>query len=106
MTWFDVDGARDHLGQRGKRPSRKTVYNLVSAGLRVARIGDTGRRMLFCAEWIDEFLSGPDRAAAEGLSDEAVDTARARDRLGRATAGSTADRAGRPEQHDQHSRTM
>jgi hypothetical protein len=66
MTWFDVDGARRYLaGQppvhngtldKRFRPTRKTVYGLVDAGLKVARLGDNGRRLLFCAQWIDEFL--------------------------------------------------
>jgi hypothetical protein len=57
MRWFDVDGAREHLAyDGGKRPSRKVIYAMVDQGLRVARIGDTGRRMMFSAEWLDEFL--------------------------------------------------
>ncbi len=57
MLWLDVDGARDYLaGGREKKPSRKVVYAMVKAGMRVVPRGDTGRRFLFCKEWIDEFL--------------------------------------------------
>ena len=57
MTWCDVDGAREYLAQGGgKKLSRKVLYNMVAAGLRVSRIGDTGRRLMFCHEWIDEFM--------------------------------------------------
>jgi len=66
MTWFDVDGARLYLaGQPTQhdgrldpkfKPSRKVVYGLVDAGMRVARLGDTGRRLMFSGERIDEFL--------------------------------------------------
>ena len=57
MTWFDVDGARAYLAHGGgKMPSRKVLYNMVAAGMRVARLGDSGRRMLFAAEWIDAHL--------------------------------------------------
>ena len=56
MRWFGVDGARDYLAERGKNPSRKVLYGMVADGLRVARIGETGRRFVFSAEWIDEFL--------------------------------------------------
>jgi hypothetical protein len=59
MRWFDVDGARDHISNGGgKRPSRKTVYGLVQQGMKVARVGENGRRLMFCAEWVDEFLCG------------------------------------------------
>jgi len=57
MTWFDVDGARGYLAHHGgTTPSRKMVYNLVAAGMKVARVGSTGRRLMFSAEWIDEYL--------------------------------------------------
>jgi hypothetical protein len=66
VIWFDVDGAREYLAQGGaKKPSRKTVYNLVNAGLKVARVGASGRRLMFCAEWIDAFLT----QAAERLGE-------------------------------------
>lgn len=55
MVWMSVDQARDYVGGRA-HVSRKTIYGLVARGLRVARLGDTGRRMLFCDLWIDEFL--------------------------------------------------
>lgn len=56
-AWFDVDGARNYLSHcGGKKPSRKTVYNWVKAGMRVARVGNTGKRLMFCEQWIDEFL--------------------------------------------------
>lgn len=64
MKWFDVDGARDYLAECGstrtpngreRRPSRKVLYNMVKAGLKVSRPhGD--RHLVFCAEWIDEYL--------------------------------------------------
>ncbi|HUK32730.1 MAG TPA: hypothetical protein VLV86_02400 [Vicinamibacterales bacterium] len=57
MTWFDVDGAREYLARgASKKPSRKTIYAMVSAGMKVARLGTTGRRLMFSAEWIDEHL--------------------------------------------------
>src|ERR1700682_4548073 len=74
LHWFDVDGARDYLSQQGgKKPSRRTVYNYVARGLKVARIGDTGRRFMFCTEWIDLFLQrmaerGPGGQAPEDQS--------------------------------------
>ena len=37
----------------GKRPSRKSIYLMVAAGMPVARVG---RRMHFCAEWVDGYL--------------------------------------------------
>lgn len=76
MRWFEVDGACEYLAQQeggeipkkdgGKKPSRKTVYNMVAAGMKVARLGDSGRRYMFSAEWIDEFLE--QRAKAEPTS--------------------------------------
>jgi hypothetical protein len=57
VIWGDVDAARDYLAHGGgKRPTRKVVYNMVADGMKVARIGDTGRRLMFCHEWIDEYL--------------------------------------------------
>lgn len=66
MQWFDVDGARLYLAGRpvqhdGRldpkfKPTRKVVYNMVAAGLRVARLGNTGRHLMFSGEWIDSFL--------------------------------------------------
>jgi hypothetical protein len=76
VHWLgDVDGARRYLAGKPAdapidprlKPSRKAVYNMVTAGLRVARLGDIeptrdtkGRlrhgRMMFAAEWVDEFL--------------------------------------------------
>ena len=59
--WLQVDGARNYLGG----VSRKTVYAMVAAGMKVARLSEQtldarGRlshvRMWFCREWIDEFL--------------------------------------------------
>lgn len=65
MTWFDIDGARRYLAQQEGSvvPSRKAIYRMVDSGLRVARAEGRpdakrgGTRMLFCAEWIDEFLT-------------------------------------------------
>ena len=57
MEWFDVDGAMAYLSERGKTPSRKVIYQLVKDGLKVARIGETGRHMLFSVEWLDEYLA-------------------------------------------------
>jgi len=70
VTWFDVDAARSYLAQQegGKRPTRKTIYAMVAAGLRVARVGSTGRRMLFCAEFIDQFLLERSSSRAEVVS--------------------------------------
>jgi len=48
--------ARDYLGGRD-RISRKVLYNAVKRGLKVARLGESGRRMLFSAQWIDEYLA-------------------------------------------------
>jgi hypothetical protein len=95
MTWFDIDGARAYLAQGfGKPPSRKVVYNMVKAGLRVARLGTpsvvtrkgrthTQQRMVFCAEWVDEFLqqrsAAPERSLTRQLADlerETADTRR------------------------------
>jgi hypothetical protein len=67
MRWFDVDGARDYLAECGfsklpggrgreRRPSRRVLYDMVTGGMKVARLGDSGRRLVFCAEWIDEYL--------------------------------------------------
>lgn len=57
MTWMSIDGARDYLARGGgKRPTRKVLYLMVRRGLRVARLGDSGRRLIFAAEWIDQFL--------------------------------------------------
>jgi hypothetical protein len=67
MTWLDVDGARAYLSQgrtkyntttKRDEPivSRKSVYAMVDAGLRVAPRGESGKRYWFCVEWIDEFL--------------------------------------------------
>jgi len=67
MHWTDVDGLRAHLSggqtKRDKRTgtptpvvSRKTVYAMVDAGMKVAPRGDSGKRFWFCAEWVDEFL--------------------------------------------------
>ena len=67
MTWGDIDFARAYDGGEGtpadyradpeKRPTRKSIYNQVADGLRVARLGTTGRRYRFCAEWIDNYLA-------------------------------------------------
>jgi hypothetical protein len=57
VTWFNVDGACDYLAERGPKPSRKQVYALVGDGMQVARLGHTGRRLMFCAEWIDAYLT-------------------------------------------------
>src|SRR2546425_7265902 len=67
MRWLgDVDGARAYLAGEGtaadfradkaKSPTRKVVYGMVADGLKVARLGNTGRRYMFAAEWTDEFL--------------------------------------------------
>jgi len=66
MNWCDIDGARDYAAQgASKKPSRKVVYGWVAAGMRVARLGDSGEldrrgrrkavRLMFCLEWIDQF---------------------------------------------------
>lgn len=84
MTWLDVDGACVHeSGGRTKIDkktlevvpiiSRKTIYNQVADGMRVARLGDSGRRLMFCVEWIDEYLS---RKAAAGADRAAFDSDR------------------------------
>jgi hypothetical protein len=39
------------------KPTRKAIYNLMDQGRRLARIGESGRRLMFCAEWIDEHLA-------------------------------------------------
>jgi hypothetical protein len=67
MHWFDVDGARLYLAARpvehtGRldpkfKPTRKVVYNMVAAGMKVARLGDKKRRLMFSAEWIDQHLT-------------------------------------------------
>ena len=69
MTWFSIDGARDYLASRGKRPSRKVLYNMVARGLKVARVGSSGRSFVFCAEWLDEFL---EQTAAKGPGREPI----------------------------------
>jgi hypothetical protein len=33
--------------------TRKVVHAMVGDGLRVARLGDSGRRLMFCTEWFD-----------------------------------------------------
>jgi hypothetical protein len=74
MHWFDIDGARDHLASKGgRRPSRKVIYGMVTAGMRVAPRGDTGRRFWFCAEWMDEFLIRRSNDAAK-RGPRAIDT--------------------------------
>jgi hypothetical protein len=80
--WFPVNVATAYLG--GVSP--KTVYAMVAAGMRVVRLSDSephrnsrGRlvqgRILFCAQWIDEFLQARascaplcEREAAAGKS--------------------------------------
>ena len=54
MHWCNVDGLREHLGAVGKKPSRKTIYNLVTAGMKVARLGESGRRLMFSIKWCDD----------------------------------------------------
>jgi hypothetical protein len=58
VRWMDIDGAVEYLAQQpgGKRLSRKSIYNMVTDGMRVARLGETGRRFLFAAEFIDDYL--------------------------------------------------
>jgi hypothetical protein len=74
MRWGDVDAARDHLTDEQRlrvcsadhntpracstcgRPSKKTVYEMVNAGMKVAPRGHTGKRFWFSLEWIDDFL--------------------------------------------------
>jgi excisionase family DNA binding protein len=60
--WLQVDDAAAYMGG----VSRKTVYAAVDAGMKVARLGDSGRRMLFNTAWIDEFLET--RAAPRSVS--------------------------------------
>ena len=66
MVWMKVDDACRYAGG----VSRKTLYAAVRAGcLRTAHIG-AGRNMLFCAEWIDQWLrrsaTEPDGLWADG----------------------------------------
>ncbi len=52
MSWMKIDAARTYAGGI----SRKALYRAVASGrLRAARIG-TGRSLLFCEPWIDEWL--------------------------------------------------
>jgi hypothetical protein len=76
--WLQVDEAGAYAGGL----SRKAMYALVRAGMRVVRIGDAsphrdskGRlcqgRMLFCTRWIDEFLES--RSTRPPLTERGVD---------------------------------
>jgi hypothetical protein len=95
MRWTDVDGAREHLNPRlfaatnGKRPTRKAIYKMIAAGMKVVRRGDAiprkdskGRmrqgRITVALEWMDEFMV----ATAESLpsTDQDVVTMPARRR--------------------------
>jgi hypothetical protein len=59
--WFSIDGARQYLTREGERPpSRKVIYSMVADGMRVSR---HGRRIWFCAEWVDEFMEKKASAA-------------------------------------------
>jgi hypothetical protein len=64
--WFSIDGARAYLTpEGGKPPSRKQIYLMVNNGLRVSR---HGRRIWFCAAWIDEFMTSRGTAAPARVS--------------------------------------
>jgi hypothetical protein len=81
MTWLDVRGVREYLsnGQTDESGepivSKKVVYHMIDAGLKVSRVGEAtpdnqvdrsvilkrrrgqhGGRILTCPEWIDEFV--------------------------------------------------
>jgi hypothetical protein len=78
VRWFHhIDPFRCYLAglpagppiDASTQPTRKQVYAMVGDGMRVARIGDTTPRldkrnrairgrMVFCAEWADEYLTG------------------------------------------------
>jgi hypothetical protein len=67
MRWFDVDGAREYLSQNGgKKPSRKVIYLMANAGLKVSR---DGKRLYFCSEWIDEYLIGKAKTIRKEVQD-------------------------------------
>ncbi len=64
MRWTDVDGLRLHLsdgrtkhnaktGEDEPAVSRKTIYGMVAAGMKVAPRGDGGQRFWFAVEWAD-----------------------------------------------------
>jgi excisionase family DNA binding protein len=66
MSWMKIDAARAYAGGI----SRKALYRAVASGrLRAARIG-TGRSLLFCESWIDEWL----RATATAVRAEEIGT--------------------------------
>ena len=64
--WWDIDEARSYAGGL----PRKALYAMVKQGMRVWRVGSTGRRLLFCKAWIDEFAQAHSMAEtkAEELS--------------------------------------
>ena len=64
MSWMKIDAARAYAGGI----SRKVLYRAVASGqLRAARIG-TGRSLLFCEAWIDEWLRGTVASAASEIA--------------------------------------
>jgi predicted DNA-binding transcriptional regulator AlpA len=66
MSWMKIDAARTYAGGI----SRKVIYRAVASGqLRAARIG-TGRSLLFCEPWIDEWL----RATVTAVPAEEIGT--------------------------------
>jgi hypothetical protein len=84
MRWFDVDGARRYLSGGETDTSgestvtRKTVYAMVKAGMRVAPRGDSGKRFWFCDRWIDEHLIEKGNAKPATGDDAAPPIARRR----------------------------
>ena len=67
MSWMKIDAARTYAGGI----SRKVLYRAVASGqLRAAHIG-TGRSLLFCDTWIDEWL----RASATPMTQEQITAA-------------------------------
>jgi excisionase family DNA binding protein len=65
MRWLKVDQAREYAGG----VSRKTLYSAVAQDrLKAARVG-AGRNLLFCEQWIDEWLR---ESAEEREPDKAV----------------------------------
>lgn len=53
MEWLRIDQACLYAG----KCSRKTLYSAVERGMRVARLGESGRRLMFSREWIDEYFA-------------------------------------------------
>jgi len=77
MRWMKIRAACEHAGDSNP----KLLYKAAASGaLKVARVG-AGRNLLFCAEWLDEWLTrsatdtaGQSRGTAEQTNRPAAAT--------------------------------